>query len=307
MTSGASAKLASALYKYVGIDGLRRILDGSIRFTQPSAFNDPFELLPEIIVPNDAPEQQISVSFDILAARKFASDSEFEAIPEGCRSNDAMSRDIVHQLNQLVGVLSLSRVRDSLLMWSHYADQYAGAVVELDGSHEFFNGQIDIDYRPTRPRRHVDTYLTGAPIPVAELCAKSDQWAYEQEVRIVRALADCQPTGHILRSFPIFVQPIPPGAVKSVILGERTPVAEQREIYTRLMETDVSLSLAAVDHSSFAFREEMIKMAAPCSKVGPWMSPRTAHIFTDLTSPRGDVARWLVEHHAMSKLVNRPV
>jgi hypothetical protein len=38
-------------------------MDGSIRFTQPSAFNDPFELLPDIIVPNDAPERQISVSF----------------------------------------------------------------------------------------------------------------------------------------------------------------------------------------------------------------------------------------------------
>jgi hypothetical protein len=71
------------LYKYVGIDGLRRILDGSIRFTQPSAFNDPFELLPEIIVPNDAPERQISVFFDILAARRAAPDSELEAIPTG--------------------------------------------------------------------------------------------------------------------------------------------------------------------------------------------------------------------------------
>ena len=58
-----------------------------------------------------------------------------------------------------------------------------GAAVEFDGSHEFFAGQIDIDYRPTRPRRHVEVYLKGAPIPVAELCAKSDQCAYEQEVR----------------------------------------------------------------------------------------------------------------------------
>jgi hypothetical protein len=307
MTSEAPARSSSALYKYVGIDGLRRILDGSIRFTQPSAFNDPFELLPEIIVPNDAPERQISVSFDILAARQAAPDDALETIPEGCGSNDAMSRDIVQQLNQLVGVLSLSNVRDSLLMWSHYADQYAGAVVEFDGSHEFFAGQIDIDYRPSRPRRHVDAYLTGAPIPVAELCSKSEQWAYEQEVRIVRALADCQPTGHVLLNFPIFVQPIPAGAIKSVILGERMPVAQQQEIYARLMETDISLSLAAVDHSGFAFREEMIKMAVPCSKVGPWMSPRTAHIFSDLRSPRGEVARWLVEHHAMSKLVNRSV
>ena len=116
-----------------------------------------------------------------------------------------------------------------------------GAAVEFDGSHEFFAGQIDIDYRPTRPRRHVDAYLTGAPIPVAELCAKSDQWAYEQEVRIVRALPTAGP-GAVLRSFPIFVQPIPPGAIKSVILGERTPVAEQREIYARLMETDISVA-----------------------------------------------------------------
>jgi hypothetical protein len=307
LTPTPSPGPSSALYKYVGIPGLRRILDGAIRFTQPSAFNDPFELLPEIIVPNDAPERRISVSFDILAARRAAPDVVLEAIPEGWGSNDAMSRDIVQQLNQLIGVLSLSRVRNSLLMWSHYADQYAGAVVEFDGSHDFFAGQIDIDYRKTRPRRHVDAYLTGAPIPVAELCAKSDQWAYEQEVRIVRTLADCQPSGQDPRRFPVLVQAIPAGAIKSVILGERTPVAEQREIYARLKETDVALSLAAVDHAGFAFREEMIKMAAPSSKVGPWMSPRTAHIFSDRNTPRGEVARYLVEHHAMSKLVNQPV
>jgi hypothetical protein len=122
MTSGAPGKLASALYKYVGIDGLRRILGGSIRFTSRARSSTPSSCCPRL----------------------------------SCRTT--------HQ----IGVLSLSRVRNSLQMWSHYADQYAGAVVEFDGSQEFFNGQIAIDYRPTRPRRLVDTYLTGAPIPVAE-------------------------------------------------------------------------------------------------------------------------------------------
>jgi hypothetical protein len=308
VAEGASPDSPAPLYKYVDIAGLRRILDSAIRFTQPSAFNDPFELLPEIIVPKDAPDRQINLSFDILAPRRASPEDVPEAVPEGCASNDGLSRDIVQQLNQLVGVLSLSRVRDSLLMWSHYADQYAGAVVEFDGTHEFFAGQIDIDYRQTRPRRHVDAYLTGASIPVAELCAKSDQWTYEQEVRIIRALADCAPSGcSDGRGFPVFVQSIPADAIKSVILGERTPVAEQREIYARLKETDVALSLAAVDHAGFAFREERIKMAAPASRVGPWMSPRTAHIFSDRATPLGDVARYLVEHHAMSQLVNKPV
>jgi hypothetical protein len=34
-----------ALYKYVTIDILKKIINGSIRFTQPGAFNDPFEML----------------------------------------------------------------------------------------------------------------------------------------------------------------------------------------------------------------------------------------------------------------------
>jgi|HubBroStandDraft_3_1064219.scaffolds.fasta_scaffold81702_2 hypothetical protein len=69
-TSAPSPGPSSALYKYVDIAGLRRILDDAIRFTQPSAFNDPFELLSEIIGPNDAPERPISVAFDLQAARQ---------------------------------------------------------------------------------------------------------------------------------------------------------------------------------------------------------------------------------------------
>ena len=61
---------STPLYKYVDIAGLKRILQGSIRFTQPSAFNDPFELLPEVVVPNDAGEKQLSFSFDVRAKRR---------------------------------------------------------------------------------------------------------------------------------------------------------------------------------------------------------------------------------------------
>ena len=53
------------LHKYVTIPTLKRILGGSIRMTQPGAFNDPFELLPEIIVRTDQAEERISFSFDM--------------------------------------------------------------------------------------------------------------------------------------------------------------------------------------------------------------------------------------------------
>ena len=309
MHSNAAPSTASApLYKYVDIPGLKRILAGSIRFTQPSAFNDPFELLPEVVVPDDATERQLGFSFDVRAQRRQSPPGALDQVPEGCQASDAMSRDIVQQLNGLIGILCLSRVNDSLLMWSHYADQYAGAVVEFDGGHEFFDGQVDIEYRPLRPMRDVSAYVSPPePIPLAELCAKSKQWEYEQEVRIIRSLADCEDRGADPRGFIVYTQQLPPACIKSVTLGERTPVPEQRAIYDAVKETQITLALAAIDHRGYAFRRELIKLAAPASEVGPCLSPRTAHIFSHRTTPLGEIARHLIVNHPMSKTVNKPV
>lgn len=43
----------STLHNYVTYEMLCHVVDGTIRFTQPSAFNDPFELLPAIAVPKN--------------------------------------------------------------------------------------------------------------------------------------------------------------------------------------------------------------------------------------------------------------
>jgi hypothetical protein len=212
--------------------------------------------------------------------------------PCSARASDAISRDIVQQFNSLIGILCLSRVSDSLLMWSHYADQYAGAVVEFDGSHEFFDGQIDVEYRPLRPMRDVGAYVSPPePIPVAELCAKSEQWKYEQEVRVIRSLADCENRSIGPRGFPVCTQHLPPECIKSVAVGERTPVSEQRAIYDAVKDTRITFTLAAIDHRGYAFRHELIKMAVPVSEVNPWITPRTAHIFSHLAGVYSEPAR----------------
>jgi hypothetical protein len=308
MTDAATGAASAPLYKYVDIAGLKRILQGSVRFTQPSAFNDPFELLPEVVIANDSGEKQLSFSFDVRAQRRQPPPGALNEVPEGCQASDAMSRDIVQQFNSLIGILCLSRASDSLLMWSHYADQYAGAVVEFDGSHEFFDGQIDIEYRPLRPMRDVGAYVSPPePIPVAELCAKSEQWKYEQEIRVIRSLADCEKKGIGPRGFPVYTQRLPPECIKSVTLGERTPITEQRAIYDAVKDTRIALTLAAIDHRGYAFRRELIKMAVPVSELNPWITPRTAHIFSHLTTPFGEIARHLIASHPMSKTVNKPV
>jgi hypothetical protein len=297
-----------SLYKYVNLEGLRRILAGSLRFTQPSAFNDPFELLPEIVMPVGETERRINVQFDIFGQRRYPPVGEVGAIPDDYSSSDPTSRDIVSQLNSLIGFSCLSTNSDSLLMWSHYADQYTGAVIAFDAAHEFFAHPIEIEYRAIRPKKHLSVYLTDEPIPLSELCVKSDQWAYECEVRIVRCLADCENIGKSdPRGFPIYTQPLPIEAIKSVMLGERMSIEAQREIYDRVKDTKVALALAAVDLAGYGFRREIIKYPVPISEMGPWMSPRTAHIFGDLGNQRGEFARALIQVHPLSKIVNKPV
>ena len=59
-----------SLYKYVKFEDLKRILDGSIRFTQPGAFNDPFEMVPELYVPEGSGIEKIAIQFSVTAPRR---------------------------------------------------------------------------------------------------------------------------------------------------------------------------------------------------------------------------------------------
>jgi hypothetical protein len=300
-----NASPTTPLYKYVPMDGLRRLLDGSVRFTQPSAFNDPFELLPEIVMPINEPRRDLPLQFDIGAPRRVPPVGDTDDIPDGYSSGDPTSRNIVHDLNKVIGIFCLSRVSDSLLMWSHYAGQYSGAVVEFDAAHAFFANPIEVEYRATRPRKGLDYYHTDAPIPLAELCVKSSQWAYEEEVRVARRLVDCEQVGEDDRGFPVFVQKLPIEAIKTITLGERSSAPVMDEIYERIKDTSIGLALAAIDMAGFGFRREIIKYPVPHSKMGPWMSARTARMF--LGTNRDAWARAIIDAHPLSEIVNKAV
>lgn len=78
-------------------------------------------------------------------------------------------------------------------MWSHYAGEYSGAVIEFDENHDFFTGLFNIEDREHRPKKDISAYFSSeSPIPIAELCVKPKDWEYEKEYRIVRNLSDCR-------------------------------------------------------------------------------------------------------------------
>ena len=283
---------------------MHRVLDGSIRFTQPGAFNDPFEMVPELHVPESFPEKNISIDFHVLAPRRNPSVGELDVDFESDHCNDINSRKILASLNKSVGVLCLSKNESSLLMWSHYAAEYSGAVIEFHEEHGFFEGIFDIDYREHRPKKDISSYLNGSePIPIAELCVKPIAWEYESESRIVRNLADCREVGEF-NGYPICVMDLPMAAIKSITLGERMNIDTQKEIFEKIKDTNISLNLAAISNWGYNFRKEPIKYDKPVSELSPVISPRTARIFSGLKNKFGEIARWMIQEHDLSEVVN---
>ena len=291
-----------SLYKYVKFEDLKKILGGSIRFTQPGAFNDPFEMVPELYVPQGFESKEVNFQFSVTAPRREPRVGELHDDFESDYLSDQNSRRILKSLNQAIGILSLSRNRSSLLMWSHYADSYSGAIVEFDETHEFFTGRFNMEYSEHRPKIDIVSYTDGGePIPIAELCVKSKEWEYEKEVRAGRSLSDCICVG-TANGFPIYVMDVPVDCIKSVILGERMKVCQQREIWNLAKDmTEVSLYLDAVSNWGYEFRSEPIRLAGMDS---PLISPRTAHIFSDQEGPIGEIAHYLLEKHPLSGMVN---
>ncbi len=294
-----------SLYKYVSIDTLKKILNGNIRFTQPGAFNDPFEMLPELHVPQSFSAKKIAIQFDLFSERRLQGNGSLADDFESDFCNDCNSRDILYELNESIGILCLSKARDSLLMWSHYADQYAGAVVKFDDSHEFFHGKIEVEYKIVRPKKDITAYISdGNSVPIAELCTKPEEWWYEQEVRLVRSLSNCRRVSNDSK-FPVYVMSIPAECIKSITLGERASVEHQRGIWKAVKDSKIVLLLAAISNYGYGFRNEIIKLEDPYSKSSPIVSPRTEHIFADDDGDLGQMARWMLEKHPASQLVNK--
>jgi len=291
-----------SLYKYVTAKTAAKILNGSIRFTQPGAFNDPFELLPQFITPKTIIEQlQYSLSVRYVGARRkgiLRNGTKEESRYMG----DFQARNIVKSLNDAIGLLCLSKNPESLLMWGHYGDEYRGAIIEFDETHPFFEGKISVAYRKNRPVYDLSDFLEH-PFPVADLCIKPNVWSYEREIRIARPLSSCTEVAKDENENRIMAMDIPIECIRGVIMGERMSVVNQRLMWELVKNTDISLRLAAVANWDYAFRNEIIKYPGPLT-TSPSISPRTAHIFSEDIGQFGDAARWLIKDHPASEFVN---
>lgn len=226
----AKISTIKSLYKYLDFEGGAQSLgQKTLRFSNPKLFNDPFDLSfcfnPGIT----------SSEFNKLYSRRFAqlicSDCR---IPDvfSHRSDDIqkLRKDFVgtnpkeiesHMLNQtddlsksfarfFEGLRSLtttfaedlfvacfSETHDDLLLWSHYANQHSGIVIEYVTSPErdnIFCAAQKVSYQNDFPivgdsryweENIFESLLEQERLFYESILIKSTHWAYENEYRIV--------------------------------------------------------------------------------------------------------------------------
>jgi Protein of unknown function (DUF2971) len=237
------------LYKYLAPDRVPVLESLTIRFTQPGALNDPFDVKPhitEVISSGSEFEEQMD---SVLANEMpklnaaLAAESGGEITPEiadilsnyvrtvGKGNFERLAkqmlptvRSLFHDtINRFIGVLSLSEDPLNLLMWSHYGQSHQGFVLGFDSAHAYFNQKISdhdefrhlrqIEYRNERP-----TGPLNAMDGVTVFVVKSSAWQYEREWRMLLPLEHASQRIET-EKWPIYLFGYPADAVKEVILG----------------------------------------------------------------------------------------
>ena len=168
------------IYKYLPPARIDVLENLSIRFTQPSALNDPFEVLvnfSSLMTPDfydsffnqmfnfeivnaefrDEIEKVIDAQLSFLPVlekdqlRSFFANGEIKVMlnallhpiakPIITQKQSGLSESFKSSFDKIFGVLSLTRRNDNLTMWSHYTDNHQGFVLEFNPNSKMLNNQ----------------------------------------------------------------------------------------------------------------------------------------------------------------------
>lgn len=180
----------------------RIITENRIYYASPNQFNDPFDC-------------QFSITMDGAPLNEYglSKNDELKAL--------AMSK-LCEETNNEFAVLSLSKINDNLLMWSHYAESHTGICLEL----EFQTSEKlhQVQYSDERPQfffadireqdRNVERYSNSI---MSTLTTKASHWAYEKEWRCI----DFNGPGE---------RPMPQGMLSGIIFGCRTTETDRQMV-----------------------------------------------------------------------------
>ena len=254
------------MYKYIASDRLDILRNLLIRFTQPTALNDPFEFRPlvsgfrrpDVAAKDLAEELERQLPAEISKYQAVMNATDRALFPQLANQLKpamvAQAMELIEEvfptlkeslfakLGGALGILSLTEDPNSLLMWAHYASNHTGFVLVFDESHPWFSAKV----APTDEFHHLQkvSYLDQPTSPyLSELSgrdvfySKLKQWEYEREWRIIRPLTEAsRQIGD-----EVYLFDVPAQSLRGVILGIRTTATARAEL-SAILSADSKLS-----------------------------------------------------------------
>ncbi len=235
------------LYKYISSERvfscLPKVGDGTLRATQPSSLNDPFECaVHRIFVERSEKEGNAEVSRILTDLNPTSPIGEGDVAEARVEFGSLFLRELLsRQMSKRFGIVSFTTDPRHPLMWSHYTGDGSGFVIGYDMTHLIGLSSGEGRLRPVI-YEHKPVVIIGYKVLNegninALLSKKSDHWKYEQEWRLIVPLNETIGTEHVDRhGHPINLLRIPNEAVAAVYHTERTPIEAVNEARQRLQD-----------------------------------------------------------------------
>jgi hypothetical protein len=230
MTSSSRSPGRDRFYKYMKADIVKKVLNGrTLQWSSPTLFNDPFDMQFDLHVEYDGDrvvsrvlQRLVDVymgraqpaagsAFDdnakllrTLLPRLTEADIRSEHRPMICEFLTAFERGLpkLHEeLRMLLAprkILCLSEMPDNILMWAHYAENHAGAVIEFSCIPKYasaWEAAKPVRYQATMPLLADEDALVQSLISQKKIATndhfqnsvyvKAKDWAYEREWRVL--------------------------------------------------------------------------------------------------------------------------
>lgn len=267
------------LFKYLPVERIDVLENLKIRMSPLKSLNDPYERILKVDFSAAFSYGASELERLIKASRElkvFHSENELNQYVElfsqkfqTTLREQTSSTGLADNLGDRWGILSLSRIYDSLLMWSHYADRASGYLIGFDCSHPFFNRvsamgrpvkPVPVNYTNTKPRiTPTLNHEKGGVLELSQddtnllLASKATEWSYEQEERLMFNLEfsgseNLDPLGQ-----RIYLETIPSEAITKIIIGSEASGDTRAKILDAIQKHSLSCELFQAKLSSHTY------------------------------------------------------
>ena len=253
-----------SLYKYLPPERFNVLENGTMAVSLPTERNDPFDELPAVDI-EFSDEELRKIHPDLSNQSQLEKFKAFLRLQKSQQSVKAADRLRKGQA-EIIGAICLSRVWNSIPMWSYYAREHRGFVVEFDETHRAFLDRFGGNIHPIiYGKRPLIRGPLNCEQPLPHM-TKAPAWAHEKEERILCPLNDCAPSVTEDEQL-IYLTAYPREAVTRVLLGCRMAPYCRTMIQRNLRRwgfKDTRLVALSPHHERFSFVIEDV----PVSEAG---------------------------------------